>query len=80
MVYVAISQVNGRTEFYNMVAEFGDRYEHVEYYAGDSYNAYDNASQILPHLKFAHEEDAIVYCLMHGLEYSHNIPVQINLY
>lgn len=73
MVYVTIKKINGRYELYKMINEFGDRYEHVEYYPGDNLTDTD---MVLPHLKFAYEDDAIVYCLIHGKEYSTYIPTQ----
>lgn len=68
MYYVAIQRLNGRRDFYELANLLDKRgYDNrVEYFEGDE--------DVLPHLRFLDENDALVYCLTYGCAMSSGIP------
>ena len=78
MYYVEIKRLNGRKDFYQLVKMIQDRGygDNVEYFQGDG--AFDRY-QILPHLRFLDEQDALAYCLTYGGIMSKTIPVLVTI-
>lgn len=68
MYYVAIRRLNGRKDFYELANMLDKRGydDRVEYFQGDD--------DVLPHLRFLNEHDALVYSLTYGYTVSSSIP------
>ncbi len=58
--YIRIDRLNGKNDFYQLAKMMDERgySNQVEYFQGNE--------NILPHLRFLEESDALAYCLTYG--------------
>lgn len=79
MYYVEIKRLNGRNDFYHLTRMMQERGygDNVEYYQVE-WSA-TTQDQILPHLRFLDEQDALAYCLTYGGTMSKTIPTLVTI-